>query len=278
MDAIKAEIAILKTEHTVVLYVFGDLQASSADSCSAADDDSPPDLLIICQSFKFAVHEAIMSPKVGFIAQALQVDMKVKHYTGLRKLQLTNEQEKEERKIDVPAQDPLIIQAMIHWAYTGRFGIQGNDQAQDTPLVFLANVYALAEEYQAGHLKTLAASKFKIEMAAMDSDKSVDAHKLIDAVYTMTPADDRGLREPLIREVCKRWSYWERQPRFHDGLDSFAMFTAETSRRLAPTRPLERKWGGSYSHDSCPTCKAARLPQDNKYETCGQCQQFLFCG
>lgn len=93
---------------------------AQADDISRSEDGSPADLLILCQRFKYAVHEAVLAPKVDFIAKAVQVGMKVRQLVlGLWKSPaLTGDvaQESESRTIDASAQDPFALLALINFA------------------------------------------------------------------------------------------------------------------------------------------------------------------
>ncbi|KAI4120666.1 MAG: hypothetical protein LQ341_007518, partial [Variospora aurantia] len=68
-------------------------------------------------------------------------------------------------------------------------------------------VYALAEKYDIGILKDLAKCKFILCLApekwASPVWNAESLIRLVQTVYTSTPAGDRGLRDPMARFICQ---------------------------------------------------------------------------
>ncbi|KAI0425897.1 BTB/POZ protein [Xylaria sp. FL1042] len=184
------------------------------------------DLIITCYGKQYQVHKAIVCPRSDFFAAACRGDMKEAR-TGI---------------IDLPDDDPQIIDAMVHYFYhldyntpsthavkdddtiypsTSLFGKVAIHQMEthnvndkDTDIVLHAKVYSLAEKYFINGLKKLALEKFKVAVKGkLVLDDFLEAAQ---EVYTSTPDSDRVLRNIVLKTLHANSRSWLKEEGVQD--------------------------------------------------------------
>jgi hypothetical protein len=77
-----------------------------------------------------------------------------------------------------------------------------------------ARVYAIADKYGTGGLKSLAQHKFEVRLHEIDLETDVFA--VINEVYSSTPDSDRGLRDFIVAKMYSEIQFWVMQEAFLD--------------------------------------------------------------
>lgn len=98
------------------------------------------------------------------------------------------------REIHLKEDLMIYVEQLLRFLYTGDY----NDKLPDThTLEVNGHLYALADKYGIKSLKQLARAKFE-KCVARHTPHHIDLlPKVLEAVYTTTPASDRGLRDLL---------------------------------------------------------------------------------
>ncbi|KAK4107255.1 hypothetical protein N656DRAFT_785464 [Canariomyces notabilis] len=183
------------------------------------------DLVISCGGKKYHVHRAIVCTQSKFLAAACRIGLK----------------EAQEGKIDLPDDDPRLVQIMVHYLYhfdydvkpqyegmgfdgsvTNRDETDANEPMRDV-VVTHAKVYALAEKYLIRGLKAVALRRFKAS-AAHSWLGINDFLQAVHEVYTSTIEDDRGLRDIVVETLYKH-SEWLDREEMRDVLRAFGALT-----------------------------------------------------
>lgn len=102
-------------------------------------------------------------------------------------------QESETGVIDLPDDDLALVEAMINFMYTFRYG--STDPNEHQPLLFDANVFALADKYDVSGLRQAAVTAFKVKLGTGSIDEFVEA---VPAIYTNTPPSVMELRTAAV--------------------------------------------------------------------------------
>ncbi|KAL2166784.1 hypothetical protein VTG60DRAFT_2137 [Thermothelomyces hinnuleus] len=137
------------------------------------------------------------------------------------------QQEAGEGKIDLPDDDPRLVQIMIYYLYHFDYDIQlaheqshseGSEPGVDRRdmnkptggvLATHARVYSLAEKYLIRGLKTVAVRQFKLAATSFpDIDDFLEATL---EVYTSTVEDDRGLRDVVVETLYTNSNWLDRE-------------------------------------------------------------------
>ncbi|KAI1130641.1 hypothetical protein F5Y10DRAFT_289054 [Nemania abortiva] len=178
------------------------------------------DLIVTCHGKRHLVHKAIVCPRSDFFAAACRAGMKEAH-TGM---------------IDLPDDDPQIVDMMVYYFYHLDYNTSPLDMAKDenavlpstddvkeeaidqmdaddvddhiialrpcySDLLVHAKVYALAGKYFINGLKALALQKF--ETATQKHWAPNDFLEAAQEAYTSTPDSDRGLRDVVVKILYK---------------------------------------------------------------------------
>lgn len=113
-------------------------------------------------------------------------------------------QEAESGVIEMLSDEPRAIDSLIQFLYTCEYRPWPNNN----PLLYHAEVYAIAEKYCMPMLKSLAVQKFKSHVSqswTIDDDAKLDFLDAIEYIYDSTPDHDRGLRD-LAVSITKQHS------------------------------------------------------------------------
>jgi hypothetical protein len=152
------------------------------------------DLVISCRGKEYHVHRAVVCTQSDFFSAACRGAFK----------------EAQEGKIDLPDDDPRLVDIMVHYLYHFDYDVQSHGLETDRhrtndsepgggALLTHAKVYSLAEKYLIHGLKAVALRQFKAA-----TDRSPDVNDFLPAmeeVYTSTMEDDRGLRDVVVETL-----------------------------------------------------------------------------
>jgi hypothetical protein len=156
--------------------------------------------VISCRGKEYHVHRAVVCTQSDFFSAACRGTFK----------------EAQEGKIDLPDDDPRLVDIMVHYLYHFDYDVQlhgvetdGHRTNDSEPgggaLLTHAKVYSLAEKYLIHGLKAVALRQFRAATArSPDIDDFLPA---MEEVYTSTIEDDRGLRDVVVETLCKH-SEW----------------------------------------------------------------------
>lgn len=151
------------------------------------------DLTITCNGLTFHIHSAFMCSRSD--------------YSAIHRDACTRFQASDPHHLDLPEEDPMLIQKMIRFIYTSDyFPFTSAYEADPSFLPVHASMYGLGEFYGVRSLKWVTADRFKklIKLWSQGVYGGVSIPNLlafiqaIKLVYTTTPHDDRVLRDPVI--------------------------------------------------------------------------------
>ncbi|KAI1391853.1 BTB/POZ protein [Hypoxylon trugodes] len=145
------------------------------------------DLIITCRGKQYKVHKAVVCPRSEFFATACRGNFK----------------EARDGRIDLPEDDPAIVEKMIFYLYNLDYT---TSQTTTPSLVVHARVYALAEKYLIGGLKATALTKFRAivdNISSSSDEQRLDFAKAAREVYTSTVDVDTGLRDVILETLHK---------------------------------------------------------------------------
>lgn len=127
------------------------------------------------------------------------------------------------REIQLPDDDPMVVEKMIQYLYTLDYSVPGESNTSVTrttrsqrrksqadnlrhvdPLCFHVWIYALADRLLIEGLKVFA-SRYFHELLECSLDSSSFA-RAVEEVYSSTPPEDRGLRDLVIQVTLKNLS------------------------------------------------------------------------
>ncbi|KAL9007739.1 MAG: hypothetical protein Q9173_007057, partial [Seirophora scorigena] len=131
-------------------------------------------------------------------------------------MSLSYENGSSKSSLDLKEEHPQIVQRLIAFFYYGDYGDLTSispplffvhktgvstitDQDRQDSLLLHCAMYACAVRYHVAELKTQAEGRFKALVASSWPLKDLPA--IVADVYTSTPANDRGLRDPIVA-VC----------------------------------------------------------------------------
>ncbi|KAI1160436.1 BTB/POZ protein [Nemania serpens] len=164
------------------------------------------DLTIVCDGKHYRVHKCIICPRSDFFAAACRGGFK----------------EAREGKISLPDDDPKAVDLMIWYFYHLDYEVHGAGGATgqlppgmssiaviDSELMVHAKVYALAEKYLIGSLKSLALEKFKRQaFKDWSKDSFLEAAQ---AVYELTMESDTELRGAVVMTLGEHTSLLDKE-------------------------------------------------------------------
>jgi speckle-type POZ protein len=190
-------------------------------------------LKITCGSDTYNVHKIILCAQCAFFKKACA--------TGRFK-------EGETGAIDLPEDEPSIVNAMLQYLYTFDYNY-AVDEKQDPLAVAHAKVYALADKYDIGPLKTVAGTKFKAAAELLaETPHFLQAIRL---VYETTPSEDRGLRDITVEVSKECFSHLLKDPEFDDLLQEKGHFGRDLLHAIAPAYVLREPAAEACR---CPSC------------------------
>ncbi|MCJ1450412.1 hypothetical protein MMC28_000743 [Mycoblastus sanguinarius] len=188
------------------------------------------DLTVHCGPEEFKIHRAIVCPRSNFFDKLCSGGFKVRwsksdaRAVGYLLMRLS--QEAETNEIGLEEDDPPTVRRMLTYLYTldydddgepaslKQYILNGSDSLKTTTvpeggaqrhakLMNNVAVYAIAEKYDIPELKELAKTKFT-EILGIGI-LTPDIPMVVDAVFTITPDTDSGLRGVVIG-ACTRWA------------------------------------------------------------------------
>lgn len=183
----------------------------------------------MCDGKHYRVHKCIICPRSDFFAAACRGGFKVGKISPLRTDQLVladpgfqTHKEAREGKISLPDDDPKAVDLMIWYFYHLDYEVHGAGGATgqlppgmssiaviDSELMVHAKVYALAEKYLIGSLKSLALEKFKRQaFKDWSKDSFLEAAQ---AVYELTMESDTELRGAVVMTLGEHTSLLDKE-------------------------------------------------------------------
>ncbi|KAF2423577.1 hypothetical protein EJ08DRAFT_595918, partial [Tothia fuscella] len=143
-------------------------------------NDEYADLTITCHGHIWQVHKLILCGQSEFFKAACKRGFK----------------EGNSNTIDFPASKAKALSALIHYFYHFDYAV-----TDEKTLQYHMTMYSLADEYLVEDLKVLVASKFRTELAILES--SEDFSDVVKFVYDNTMDSDRVLRNIVVDFVVK---------------------------------------------------------------------------
>jgi hypothetical protein len=172
------------------------------------------------------------------------------------------EQETQEATIRLVEDDPIAIEAMIHFMYGFDYDSSGGDRGRVSPMLFNVKVYQVGDKYDVPKLKAQARQKF---INAIEKCWEMDDFPVAIAdTYTTTISTDRGLRDPLVSTVLNHIDVLLTNEDFVQVLRETIGFAADLVQSQKHMVELKRyrcpdcseKWAvaGSVNVRYCPLC------------------------
>ncbi|KAL9054737.1 MAG: hypothetical protein Q9206_003426 [Seirophora lacunosa] len=157
----------------------------------------PSDMTVFCGTESWEVHRACVCHQSKFFAAAVEGGFT----------------ESRSGSLDLKEEHPQIVQRLMTFFYYGDYGdltpvspplffvhktggSTMTDQDRQDSLLLHCAMYACAVRYHVAELKTKAEGRFKALVASSWPLKDLPA--LVADVYTSTPSNDRGLRDPIV--------------------------------------------------------------------------------
>ncbi|KAF2841109.1 hypothetical protein M501DRAFT_1013924 [Patellaria atrata CBS 101060] len=205
------------------------------------------DFTVICGSETYKVHKAVICPQSEFFQKTFEGNFK----------------ESESNSVDLSAQHPRIVQAMLMFFYTGGYSqTKGEESEELHPMMFHVLVYAIAGMYTVPHLKELA-KKWAAE-AFRRSWSEAEFTNVIEKIYddNVLPRDNELKKEVLWvtrnnrKTLLQNDRFVEMMREIGDfGTDLFILGPPP------PPNPVEKRL-------RCPLCRAAQpTNSDGHYST-----------
>ncbi|KAL8955173.1 MAG: hypothetical protein Q9193_006871, partial [Seirophora villosa] len=162
----------------------------------------PSDMTVFCGAESWEVHRACVCHQSKFFAAAVEGAFT----------------ESRSGSLNLKEEHPQTVQRLIAFFYYGDYGdltpvspplffvhkTGGStitDQDRQDSLLLHCAMYACAVRYHVAELKTQAEGRFKALVASSWPLKDLPA--LVAEVYTSTPSNDRGLRDPIVA-LCSK--------------------------------------------------------------------------
>ncbi|KAL1617699.1 hypothetical protein SLS54_007703 [Diplodia seriata] len=151
-------------------------------------------------------HKAVVCTQSTVLANACNPEHQFKvnlHQTQLpreTRLTFTTQQEATSGVIDLTADEPATVMALLEYFYHHKYTVP----AETTAGAFHAKVYAAGDYYQVKCLKEQAKSSFTTWLTGQLSRGSSqeDFFRAVEVIYDSTPESDRGLRDIVVEFVC----------------------------------------------------------------------------
>ncbi|KAE9992671.1 hypothetical protein EG327_008272 [Venturia inaequalis] len=171
------------------------------------------DLTIKCGGKKFSVHKVIVCSQSPVLHNACKKGGFKESETGV---------------IDLPDDDLALVEAMINFMYTFRYG--STDPNEHQPLLFDANVFALADKYDVSGFRQAAVMAFKVKLGTDSIDEFVEA---VPAIYTNTPPSVMELRTTAVNFAKMQLKVLAKTDAFMVMMDSVGAFGKDLVRSIA---------------------------------------------
>lgn len=196
------------------------------------------DLVVACKSQTFNAHRVVLCSQSEFFDKACSGPF-IEASSG---------------KIDLPDDDPALVQKLMDFFYTGDYAqttkaSDGSEVPDDTCSILFdeAKVYIMADKFIVPDLKEISLERFRSAAKRAESMSSwqCDSFPLVaDEIYNSTTRSDLALKEILCRLlVSKRgnkelWSSMQPVFRKHGDLATGVL----------------NHWNGDYGALKCPNC------------------------
>lgn len=133
--------------------------------------------------------------------------------------------------IDLPDDDVLLEEAMIKFMY--EFELREFSKDEPDALLFLANLFALADKYDISSLKKIIAKTF-VDMAIElhFADYEVQFSSAIELIYTTTPSSVRELRDAAVGLAQTHLYILLKSEEFEDVMDRTGEFGKDLTKRI----------------------------------------------
>ena len=150
---------------------------------------------------------------------------------------------------------------MLNFMYRFDYDAGGIDQALVSPMIFNVKVYSITDKYQM--LKSQAKEKFeKVVKTCWNMNDFLYA---ITEIYNLTPKTDRGLRDIVIKIICKHINALLEKQDFQIVLEETFSFAADVTQLMAH--------GGAFKKYQCYRCTSC----DGSWETVLSPETLYYC-
>lgn len=135
--------------------------------------------------------------------------------------------------IELKEEDPVLVYRMIRYCYMltwldnhvpASLGV-GHDTWIST-LDTIVKMYAIGDEYDIQGLKQAAVERFGrcLQDSRASSSENLEFLLAVHLIYTTTPDNDRGLRDPAAKYGSNIWEWLWHLPDFRDYLSTYEDF------------------------------------------------------
>ncbi|KAJ2896216.1 hypothetical protein MKZ38_005745 [Zalerion maritima] len=204
----------------------------------AFNDSRFSDAAVVCGEHVFHVHRVVLCAHSPLFTKVFSGDWKVNACLCFQALVLyiVNSQliqESSSGKYLIDDESPSVVEAMLYYMYHFEYNGGSLLGSRQTPMVFHAEMYAIAELYDIKALKDYARTKFRVAVNH-DPHWPTDNFSLaIAEVYTSTHESDRELRDFVVDVARKEIDHLGPLESFQQALNETPGFAADMCRSLS---------------------------------------------